>query len=336
MNQSRPNLLEVHELKKYYPVSGGFFKKSNKVVKAVDGVSFNIKVGETLALAGESGCGKTTTAKLILRAIEPTSGVINIRIDEQLVDINQLDRKELREARRHMQMVFQDPYASLNPRMTIREIVAEPLIVQGVPKAEAYERITALLSKVGLDPRYQERYPHAFSGGQRQRIAIARALALQPKLVVADEPVSALDVSIQAQILNLLMDLQEELGLTYLFISHDLSVVEHISDRVGIMYAGKIVEMAETEKIFGQPRHPYTEVLLNAIPRLDPQAKWLTSTAKGEISNKEISGCRFSLRCPYVQEHCHKEEPQLVNTNHGEAEHLVACHYWDKLKLNGV
>jgi peptide/nickel transport system ATP-binding protein len=339
MNQPETHdnlLLEIKKLTKCYPVHRGLWKKEVGAVKAVDNVSFTVVKGETLALAGESGCGKTTTARLILRAIEPTSGTINFRTDAGMVDINQLDRKGLHQARRQMQMVFQDPYASLNPRMTVRDIIAEPLIVQGISREEIQQTVSDLLVKVGLDPRYQERYPHAFSGGQRQRIAIARALALRPSLVVADEPVSALDVSIQAQILNLLMDLQSDFNLTYLFISHDLSVVEHIADRVAIMYAGKIVELAETETVFSMPKHPYTEALLTAIPKPDPDSQWFSTIMKGEISSKQVNGCSFNPRCPYAKDICRKEEPSLEEVELDGKNRWIACHFSDSLHLKGV
>ncbi|HDN81003.1 MAG TPA: ABC transporter ATP-binding protein, partial [Chloroflexi bacterium] len=280
-------ILEVKDLKKYFPIQRGFFRKTVGYVKAVDGVSFYIREGETLGLVGESGCGKTTTARVILRAYEPTSGKVLFRTrNGEWVNIPDLDREQLRQLRREMQMIFQDPYSSLNPRMTLLQIVGEPLMIHGVAKGkELEERVAELLKVVGLRPEYMRRYPHAFSGGQRQRIGIARALALNPRLIVADEPVSALDVSIRAQILNLLQDLQEQFHLTYLFIAHDLSVIEHISDRVAVMYVGKLVEMAETEELFMNPKHPYTEALLSAVPKPDPRMRKRRIVLPGEVAD---------------------------------------------------
>ncbi len=272
----RPKLLEVVDLKKHFPIRRGFlFARQIGAVKAVDGVNFFIREGETLGLVGESGCGKTTIGRLVLRAYEPTAGQIWFN-DRQLgrVDVTTMSEAELRQLRKNMQLIFQDPYSSLNPRMTLLEIVGEPLRNHGIAKGEELkDRVAALLRVVGLRPEYMTRYPHAFSGGQRQRIGVARALALHPQLVVCDEPVSALDVSVQAQILNLLQNLQKEFGLTYLFISHDLSVVEHISDRVAVMYVGKLVESADTTELFTNPRHPYTEALLSSVPKPDPRIR---------------------------------------------------------------
>ncbi len=331
-------LLEVAEIKKHFPVTRGVFKKVIGHVKAVDGVSFAIKEGETFCLVGESGCGKTTLGNLIVRAFRPSSGAILFRHNGEMVDLAGLSEQELKAQgiRRAMQMIFQDPYSSLNPRMRVVDVVGEPLIVNQIAKGKELEdRVRQLLGQVGLKPHYLKRYPHAFSGGQRQRIGLARALALNPSLIVADEPVSALDVSIQAQILNLLQDLQEAFQLTYLFISHDLSVVEHISDRVAVMYVGKIVELAETETLFRQPRHPYTEALLSAVPRADPEAKKERIILTGEVADPADppSGCSFHPRCPYQIERCASEEPILQEAEPG---HFVSCHRIEELQLTGV
>ncbi len=332
----RSILLEVKNLKKYFPITKGFFKREIGQVKAVDGISFFIKEGETLGLVGESGCGKTTTGKTILRAYDPTDGDIILNLDGVAINVAKLRKEELKEVRRYMQMVFQDPYSSLNPRMTVREIIGEPLLVNGIAKGkELDDRVADLMRKVGLRPEYMRRYPHAFSGGQRQRISIARALALNPKLVVCDEPVSALDVSIQAQVLNLLKDLQEEFQLTYLFISHDLGVVEYICDRVAIMYVGKIVELAKTEEIFENPKHPYTEALLSAVPKPDPKYKIRRILLRGDVpdASNPPSGCYFHPRCNYAKEICKEVMPNLEDIG---GKHYVACHFSKELSLRGV
>jgi peptide/nickel transport system ATP-binding protein len=331
------NLLEVRDLRKHFLIRKGFINRTVGRVKAVDGVSFCIKEGETLGLVGESGCGKTTTSRLILRAFEPTSGDILFRDREQgIVNIAKLDGHTMRALRRNMQMIFQDPYSSLNPRMTLLQIVGEPLLVNGMAHGAALkERVAELLRVVGLRPEYMVRYPHAFSGGQRQRIGIARALALNPQLVVADEPVSALDVSIQAQTLNLLQDLQAQFHLTYLFVAHDLSVVEHISDRVAVMYVGKIVEMAETETIFLSPLHPYTEALLSAVPKPDPHYRSRRIVLEGEVADpaNPPSGCYFHPRCRYAQDICSAKEPMMRELQPG---HFGSCHRAEALRLAGV
>jgi peptide/nickel transport system ATP-binding protein len=336
VSQNEP-LLEVTELKKYFPIQRGFFKRVVGHVKAVDGVSFRIMEGETLGLVGESGCGKTTTGRTILRAIPPTSGQVIFR-DPILgrVDVSTLDKRQLGEARRSMRMIFQDPYTSLNPRMTLLDIVGAPLRAMGVFKGKQIEeRVAEMLQLVGLSPEYMRRYPHAFSGGQRQRIGLARALAPNPMFVVCDEPVSALDVSVQAQILNLLKDLQEQMGLTYLFVAHDLSVVAHISDRVAVMYVGKLVELAPTARLFSSPKHPYTEALMSAIPRPDPRPREKRILLTGEVANPADppSGCYFHPRCTYVKEICKVEDPPLEKVSKG---HYVRCHRARELALVGV
>lgn len=330
-------LLDVRNLKKYFPIKRGFLRKEVGAVRAVDDVSFDLQPGETLALVGESGCGKTTTSRCVLRALEPTSGEILFRTDDgNVVDVAQANRAEMRPLRPQMQMIFQDPFSSLNPRMTLLDIVSEPLKVNHVGKrSERTDRVADLLKRVGMRPEYMRRYPHAFSGGQRQRIGIARALALNPRLIVADEPVSALDVSVQAQILNLLLELQEELGLTYLFVAHDLSVVKHISGRVAVMYVGQMVELAESETLFHSPKHPYTSALMAAIPKPDPRARSKRVLLQGEVANPADppSGCYFHPRCPYAVEHCKTTAPRWEEI---EAGRWVRCHRANELDLTGV
>jgi peptide/nickel transport system ATP-binding protein len=336
MPVKQEKLLEVIGLKKYFPIQKGFFRKVVGQVKAVDDVSFLINQGETVGLVGESGCGKTTTGRLILRAIQPTSGKIIFHNSTGSVNLHEVSEFELKEHRRHMQLIFQDPYSSLNPRMTVLEIIGEPLLVNNVAKGKALEKCVAeLMELVRLDSKYLRRYPHAFSGGQRQRIGIARALALKPELVIADEPVSALDVSIQAQTLNLLKELQDQFNLTYLFISHDLSVVKLIADRVAVMYVGQIVEIAKTEKVFKNPKHPYTEALLAAVPRITKEKKIEKIYLTGDVADpaNPPKGCYFHPRCRYSDEQC-KTEPAPLREVHKN--HLVRCHLAENLKLSGV
>ncbi|MDP9313627.1 MAG: dipeptide ABC transporter ATP-binding protein [Chloroflexota bacterium] len=330
-------LLDVQNLKMHFPIRKGFLKRVVGHVKAVDGVNFAIKAGETLSLVGESGCGKTTTGRCIVRLYEPTEGSIIFRkSDNETVDLAALERKEFKPFRKEIQMVFQDPHSSLNPRMNVQEIVGEPLLVNGLAKGkELQDRVADLMKRVGLPPEFMKRYPHAFSGGQRQRIGIARALSVNPRLVVADEAVSALDVSVQAQILNLMQDLQEEFKLTYLFVAHNLSVVRYISDRVAVMYLGLIVELADTNAIFSNPLHPYTEALLADVPKPDPRLRSKRVILQGERPDpaNPPSGCYFHTRCPYVQENCKVDFPALREVTPG---HFAACHYAEELNLRGV
>jgi peptide/nickel transport system ATP-binding protein/oligopeptide transport system ATP-binding protein len=324
-------LLRVENLIRHFKVRSGFFGHSKGAVKAVDGLSFSVTRGETLALVGESGCGKSTTGRLVLRLIEATSGAVYF----QGQDIFALGGKEMRGLRRALQIVFQDPYASLNPRMTVGEMLSEPLALHGLASGAARRvRVEELLALVGLAPHHIRRYPHEFSGGQRQRIGIARALAVEPRLIVCDEPVSALDVSIQAQVVNLLQDLQRRLGLSYIFIAHDLAVVKHIADRVAVMYLGKIVELADKRSLFAQPRHPYTQALLSAIPLPEPALKRQRVILQGDVPSplNPPSGCRFHTRCPYARERCRTEEPRLVEDGAANGvQHGTACHFWREI-----
>lgn len=330
-------LLEVNNLRKFFPIRRGLLQRVAGHVRAVDDVSFTLKKGETLSLVGESGCGKTTTSRCIMRALEPTDGQVLFQAENgEIIDVASVPRRSLRPLRSQMQMIFQDPFSSLNPRMTLFDIIGEPLLVNGITsRQERLDRVAELLQVVGLRPEFLQRYPHAFSGGQRQRIGIARALALNPSLIVADEPVSALDVSVQAQILNLMLDLQEQLGLTYLFVAHDLSVVKHISDRVAVMYVGKIVEIADAEELFVEPKHPYTEALLSAVPKPDPRRRTERIVLEGDVADpaNPPTGCYFHPRCPYAVDKCRVETPQLTLSKAG---HVVACHRADELDLRGI
>jgi oligopeptide/dipeptide ABC transporter ATP-binding protein len=330
-------VLNVRALRKFYPIHRGVLGRIVGHVRAVDDVSFSIDRGETLSLVGESGCGKTTTSRCILRAIAPTAGEIRFRTEKGIeIDVAQLRRKELRPLRRQMQMIFQDPFSSLNPRMTIAEIIGEPLLVNGMTDTRARNaRVAELLELVHLPAAYLNRFPHAFSGGQRQRIGIARALALSPSLIVADEPVSALDVSVQAQIVNLMLELQDRLGIAYLFVAHDLSVVKHVSHRVAVMYVGKIVEIAPTEALFASPRHPYTEALLSAVPVPDPRRRAKRIVLEGDVGDPSDPppGCPFHPRCRYVADRCRREVPTLAEVAPG---HWVRCLRASELQLQGV
>jgi oligopeptide/dipeptide ABC transporter ATP-binding protein len=334
---SDDTLLEVRDLRKYFPIRKGVLQRTIAEVKAVDGVDLAVRTGETVGLVGESGCGKTTAGRAILRLTEPTAGEIRFRHGgTDMVDVVTASPEKLKILRRDMQIIFQDPYSSLNPRMTVAEIVGEPLQIQGLlSRSEREARAVELLRAVGLSPDHARRYPHEFSGGQRQRIGIARALALNPKLVICDEPVSALDVSIQAQVINLLQDLQEQFGLTYLFIAHDLSVVKHISNRVAVMYLGKIVELAATRELFGNPKHPYTEALMSAVPVADPDFKVERIPLEGDVPSpvNPPSGCHFHPRCRYAQDICRTESPTYREVG---PSHFVRCHRAEELTLRGL
>ena len=330
-------LLEVKNLQVFFPLTSGIWRRTIGYVRAVDDISFTLAEGETMSLVGESGCGKTTTGRAIMRAVEPTGGEITFRMRDgrRLVSTPESDvsRKELRQ---QMQIMFQDPFASLNPRMTVFDIVADPMRVNHLASGrELEDRVSEMLRLVGLAPEYMRRFPHAFSGGQRQRIGIARALVMNPRLVIADEPVSALDVSVQAQILNLMQDLQQDLKLTYLFISHDLSVVQYISHRVAVMYVGKIVEIAPTNKLFAEPKHPYTQALLSAVPIPNPEITTRAAPLQGEVADpaNPPSGCYFHPRCPFAQEICRTTEPPLRDLGGGQS---AACHFAEDLELPGV
>jgi len=335
-------LLEVKNLKKYFPVRKGIFQRTVGQIKAVDDVNLYIKTGETVGLVGESGCGKTTAGRSILRLIEPTAGKILFRSKklagigqpEKEIDIASASQNQLKSLREEIQIIFQDPYSSLNPRMKVASIIGEPLLVHGMTKGLKYfDRIAYLLGAVGLTTEHMNRFPHQFSGGQRQRIGIARALASEPQLIIADEPVSALDVSIQAQVVNLLLDLQKKFGLTYLFIAHDLSVIKYISDRVVVMYLGKIVEQAKTEELFTNPKHPYTEALISSVPVPNPRKKVEQIILEGDVPSplNPPSGCIFHTRCRYAQDICKTETPPYRDLG---SSHFAACHFADSLELN--
>ena len=328
-------LLRIRGLKKWFPIKRGVFARTVGHVKAIDGVDFDLYEGECLGLVGESGSGKTTVGRSILRALTPTEGTIEFHVNGKTVDLATVEARDLKELRKHVQMIFQDPYASLNPRMTVFDIVGEPLLVHGMKdRRQREQQVRALMAQVGLRPQHFTRYPHAFSGGQRQRIGIARALALNPRLIVADEPVSALDVSVQAQVLNLLMQLQQQLGLTYIFIAHDLGVVRHICDRIAVMYVGKLVEVAEVDALFDSPRHPYTAALLDAVPVPDPRRRKERQPLAGEVADPSNPppGCVFHPRCPHAEDRCKQEAPELREIEPGR---FVRCHFAEQLTLRG-
>ncbi|NLK07395.1 MAG: ATP-binding cassette domain-containing protein [Firmicutes bacterium] len=330
-------ILDVKDLKMHFPIYEGLLRKIKGHVRAVDGVDLFVRKGETLGVVGESGCGKTTLGRCILRLLQPTAGQILFRsVDGEIANLTELDHKGMKKYRQEIQVIFQDPFSSLNSRMTVEEIIAEPLFVNDIGNRQSrQDRVAELLDAVGLSRRYMHRYPHEFSGGQRQRIGIARALSVHPELIICDEPVSALDVSIQAQVINLLSELQQEEGYTYIFVAHDLSVIEHISHRVAVMYLGQIVELSETDELYGNPKHPYTEALMAAIPSPDPAIKLDRSMLlSGNVPSpaNPPPGCRFHTRCRYAQEKCKQSEPRLVPIADGEA-HYVACHRAEELTL---
>lgn len=330
-------ILKVDHLKMHFPIRKGFLNKQVGAVKAVDDVTFQVRSGDTMGLVGESGCGKTTIGRCIMRAYDPTGGSVQyLNKDGDTVDLANMPASQLKPYRKELRMIFQDPYSSLNPRMTVLDIISEPMIVHNIAHGKELEnRVALLLKKVGLRPEYMRRYPHAFSGGQRQRIGVARALALNPRIVICDEAVSALDVSVQAQILNLLQDLQSELDLTYIFITHDLSVVEYLADHMAVMYVGKLVETSLTHELFEHPRHPYTEALMSAVPKPNPRMKSKRIMLQGDVADPAHppSGCYFHPRCAYAKERCKTEPPALREVSAG---HFVACHFAESLSLMGV
>ena len=336
-NSERDIILKVKDLKMHFPLRQGMLQRRVGTIKAVDGISFELGEQEVMGLVGESGCGKTTVGRALLRLYDPTGGeVLFHRADGSWVDVVKLDRKEMKELRKEMRMIFQDPFSSLNPRLTVKDIIAEPLVIHRESRGQAITtRVAELMEAVGLKPAYMGRYPHEFSGGQRQRIGVARTLALNPRLIVADEPVSALDVSVQAQVLNLLQSLKDELRLTFIFISHDLSVVEHICDKIAVMYVGKLVELAPTEELLRNPKHPYTEALVSAVPPADPLIKMERVILEGDVPSpaNPPAGCVFHPRCRYAQDICQEQPPPLVNI---APNHVARCHFADELDLQGV
>lgn len=337
MNNSDNIILEVKDLKQHFPIRQGFLQRTVGAVKAVDGVSFALREREVLGLVGESGCGKTTTGRSILRLYDPSGGEIWFRKENgERIEISHLSQRDMKPLRREMRMIFQDPFSSLDPRMTVKDLIGEPLVIHRIARGRELEAtVEALMRSVGLDPDYMQRYPHQFSGGQRQRIGLARTLALNPRLIIADEPVSALDVSVQAQVLNLLQELQERLGLTMIFIAHDLSVVEHVCDRIAVMYVGKLVELADAETLLKRPLHPYTEALISAIPPADPDIQQNRIILTGDIPSpaNPPSGCVFHTRCPYAQDICRAELPPLIEV---EPDHFASCHFAKDLSLHGI
>ncbi|MCY4020231.1 MAG: ABC transporter ATP-binding protein [Chloroflexi bacterium] len=334
---TRDTILKVKDLKMHFPLRRGILQRQVGTIKAVDGVSFELREQEVMGLVGESGCGKTTVGRTLLRLYDPTDGeVLFHKSDGDWVDVAKLNGKEMKELRKEMRMIFQDPFSSLNPRLTVRDLIAEPLVIHGVASGDKITaRVAELMNAVGLKPAYMGRYPHEFSGGQRQRIGVARTLALNPRLIVADEPVSALDVSVQAQVLNLLQNLKDDYRLTFIFISHDLSVVEHICDRIAVMYVGNIVEIAPTDELLRNPRHPYTEALVSAVPPADPLIKMERVILEGDVPSpaNPPSGCVFHPRCRYAQDICTREIPPLVEIAPG---HSARCHFAEELELQGV
>ena len=330
-------ILKVNDLKMHFPLRKGMLQRQVGTIKAVDGVSFELVEREVMGLVGESGCGKTTVGRALLRLYDPTGGeVLFHRADGNWVDVAKLNKREMKDLRKEMRMIFQDPFSSLNPRLTVRDIIAEPLVIHGTASGdEITTRVADLMEAVGLKPAYMGRYPHEFSGGQRQRIGVARTLALNPRLIVADEPVSALDVSVQAQVLNLLQSLKDEMRLTFIFISHDLSVVEHICDRIAVMYVGKLVELAPTDELLQNPRHPYTEALVSAVPPADPLIKMERIILEGDVPSPSNppAGCVFHPRCRYAQDICREQVPPLLDIGPG---HVARCHFADELELQGV
>lgn len=337
MDTNNNIILEVKNLRQWFPIHRGIFQRVVGHTKAVDGVSFALRQQEVLGLVGESGCGKTTTGRSILRLYDPTSGEVWYhKADGTVIDVATISQNDMKLLRREMRMIFQDPFSSLNPRMTVRDLIGEPLIIHNVAKGrELDDRVATLMKSVGLEPAYMRRYPHEFSGGQRQRIGLARTLSLNPRLIIADEPVSALDVSVQAQVLNLLQGLKDELGLTLLFIAHDLSVVEHICDRIAVMYVGKIVELAESEELLSHPMHPYTEALVSAVPPADPDIQTHRIILEGDVPSPSNPppGCVFHPRCRYAQDICKQKEPILEEVQRG---HYASCHFAKELQLTGI